>query len=1003
MLLRRGLRLFLPISAAITLVLLPMVTLVEHTRRQTLQTRLTAQAVAATTQVQSTLEEIAADSHVSALLLERRLPSGRTGPLRDVLDSVVRGYRRYRWMAVFDRSGRLVEQASEGPRPALDAALARVVQQGDRLGPGELWLSPVLWSGTGEPFLAALRSLQDRGGRRVGVLLSLSSLEPLAQDVDRGPNVAGSLERVYLLSAEGRLLNDPAGWRPGESFAARYPQVWARLQGGASSALVQSGQGLFLRAREPSRSNPGRGGKDGPFRIDRGRQSQRLAVVIQVPPNSLQGSSAFVQPAGQAVVALLYLLAAGASAVIAAAQLRLEALQAQERGTHQRLQSILRSTGVGMCLCDPVSGAFLSVNDALCRFFARSESELLACTWPQLTHPEDLGTDHPLATPLQRGDCDQYRLRKRFRRPDGSTVWGDLAVSCTRDGDGTLRDLIVQISDVSELVSQKDYLEAAADAGVVGVWDWDVRRDVLTWDAVMYRLYGRRPDQFGGAYQAWADAIHPEDRATTEAEIHAALKGWRPYQPRFRVIWPDGSIHHLQARSRTSYGPDGTPLRMIGVNFDISELVEREQEVEQQRRLLATTLDALVDPLLFLTLEELALHLPDLRVSELNPAAAAFFARSRSQLVGQPLARLLPPDLNPSIHQALQVVVRGGEPFLVDEQPIALAEGLEPLYVDLRAAAVRDGVVVSFRDVSERRRAVRNLTASEERFRLLAENVTDVVFLSEAGRITWMAPGLRHALGWMREQWLAARLIDFCHPDDRELAIRESARVEAGEPVLFRLRLCDSDGGWHWVEVHAGPNRDADGNQHGVVAAFRVVDVEVAAEAELDRRARIDPLTGLCNRQEIFERLERLSRHRRAGDAAVAVLFCDIDHFKEINDRYGHAGGDAVLQALAERLRRSTRQGDLVGRLGGDELLVVLQAMPSLEAAAAIAGKLHAAARQPLPLASGPLELTLSIGVTLIGPDEPIDAVVARADAAMYQAKQSGRNRVITIGPGASC
>lgn len=998
MLLRRSLRLFLPISAAITLVLLPMVALYEQTRRETLKARLTAQAVAATTQVQATLEEIAADSQVSALLLVRQLPPRHPGQLRDVLESVVKGYRRYRVMAVYDRSGRRVEQASDGPPPQLDGALAAAVQRGLRLPAGALWVSPVLWSGAGEPFLAAVRSLSDGAGRRFGVLLSLSSLEPLAQDVDRGPNASGSLERAFLLSADGRLLNQPAGWRPGESFAARFPQLWARLQG-RPSGLVQDRQGLFLHAREPLRGAPGGVGGAASSRRDSDLQSQRLAVVIQVPPNAFHRSSAFSQPAGQAVVALLYLLAAGASAAIAAAQLRLEALQARERGTHQRLQTVLRTAGVGMCLCDPASGRFLSANAALCQFFARTEPDLLACTWQQLTHPEDLQADQRLMEQLQRGDFDQYRLRKRFRRPDGSTIWGDLVVSCTRHADGRICDLIAQISDVSELVAKTAYLEAAADAGVVGVWDWDVTRDVLTWDAVMYRLYGRPPDQFAGAYQAWADAIHPEDRAVTEAEIHAALHGWRPYQPRFRVIWPDGSIHHLQARSRTTYAPDGTPLRMIGVNYDISEQVEREEEVDQQRLLLATTLDALVDPLLFLTLDVTAHGQTLLRVSELNPAAALFFARSRSQLVGQPLARLLPADLNPSIHEALQLVVRRGEPFLADELPITLVEGRDPLHVDLRAAAVRDGVVVSFRDVSERRQAARRLAASEQRFRLLPENVTDVVFLSEAGRITWMAPGLRDALGWSREQWLAGRLTDFCHPDDQALAIREGTRVEAGEPVLFRLRLCDSEGRWHWVEVHAGPNRDADGTQRGVVAAFRVVDAEVAAEAELDRRARIDPLTGLCNRQEIFERLECLSHRRRCGDAAVAVLFCDIDHFKEINDRHGHAGGDAVLRGLAERLRRSTRHGDLVGRLGGDELLVVLQAMPSLEAAAAIAAKILVAARAPLPLDSGTLEPSLSIGVTLVGPDEPIDAVVARADAAMYAAKQGGRNRVITIGP----
>ncbi len=136
---------------------------------------------------------------------------------------------------------------------------------------------------------------------------------------------------------------------------------------------------------------------------------------------------------------------------------------------------------------------------------------------------------------------------------------------------------------------------------------------------------------------------------------------------------------------------------------------------------------------------------------------------------------------------------------------------------------------------------------------------------------------------------------------------------------------------------------------------------------------------------------------RRASDGALAVLFCDIDHFKAINDRHGHGGGDRVLQALADRLRQNTRQGDLVGRIGGDELLVVLQAVPSLQAAVAIATKIHAAAHAPLQLGDGELVPTLSIGVTLIQPEDAIDAVVARADQAMYQAKSGGRDRVIAI------
>jgi diguanylate cyclase (GGDEF)-like protein len=219
----------------------------------------------------------------------------------------------------------------------------------------------------------------------------------------------------------------------------------------------------------------------------------------------------------------------------------------------------------------------------------------------------------------------------------------------------------------------------------------------------------------------------------------------------------------------------------------------------------------------------------------------------------------------------------------------------------------------------------------------------------------------------------------------------------AGATIVTRLRLRDQAGAWHWVEVHSGPYCNCEGEQVGIAGSMRTVDQEVAAEAELDRRARTDELTGLLNRKEIFERLGWMQEHRRQGDGQVAVLFCDIDYFKAINDNHGHGGGDAVLTALAERLQDCAREEDLVGRIGGDELLVVLKGLPSLEKAEAIASKMHAAARHPLMLASGEVVPTLSIGVTLIRAGESIDAVVERADQAMYEAKQHGRDRVMAF------
>lgn len=551
--------------------------------------------------------------------------------------------------------------------------------------------------------------------------------------------------------------------------------------------------------------------------------------------------------------------------------------------------------------------------------------------------------------------------------------------------------------DVCELVRKSAYREAASMAGVVGVWDWDITNGVLAWDPVMDGLSGPRAEEIQGTPKAWEQAVHPDDKAFVMQEMQAALRGWRDYQPRFRMIWPDGSVHTIQARSRTTYRGDGMPVRMIGVNHDITEQVERELEVEQQRAQLAATMDALIDPLMFLTLETSALQPPALRVAEANPAACSFFGRNHAQLLGQPLSLVLPETTNTELLDALQNTCRNNIPWIADEQPIQLKGIGQPIHADVRAVASRDGVVISFRDVSERRHAAGRLSQSEERLRLLAENASDAVFLITEDILRWMSPAITTMLGWQPQEWNGRKFVEFCHPNDIALALKQRDEINAGAVRITRLRLRDHAGQWRWVEVHSGPYRNPQGEQIGIAGSMRTIDQEVAAEAELDRRARMDELTGLMNRKEILERLARFSDNRRQSDGEVAVLFCDVDHFKAINDRHGHSGGDAVLSALARRLLDNTRHDDLVGRIGGDELLVVLNRMPSLEAAEAIAKKIHAAACAPLELTTGEVVPTLSIGVSLIHKGESVDAVVERADQAMYQAKRHGRNRVISL------
>ena len=130
----------------------------------------------------------------------------------------------------------------------------------------------------------------------------------------------------------------------------------------------------------------------------------------------------------------------------------------------------------------------------------------------------------------------------------------------------------------AELQQSGERLQLATRATNIGIWDWDVVNNELTWDDSMYTLYGILKENFGGAYDAWVRTIHPEDRQYAEAEIQAALRGEREYAPEFRVICPDGSLRFIKAASQTFFDENGIPLRMIGTNIDITEQRRAERE-----------------------------------------------------------------------------------------------------------------------------------------------------------------------------------------------------------------------------------------------------------------------------------------------------------------------------------------------------------------------------------------------------------------------------------------
>jgi diguanylate cyclase (GGDEF)-like protein len=165
----------------------------------------------------------------------------------------------------------------------------------------------------------------------------------------------------------------------------------------------------------------------------------------------------------------------------------------------------------------------------------------------------------------------------------------------------------------------------------------------------------------------------------------------------------------------------------------------------------------------------------------------------------------------------------------------------------------------------------------------------------------------------------------------------------------------------------------------------------------LYRQATLDPLTGLFNRRALFRQLKTELARAKRQDQRLSVLLFDLDHFKHINDVYGHPVGDEVLRHVASLLRQQVREEDIIGRYGGEEFIII--ALDSdANAATVMAERIrHAVHQSPLPMASGELPLSTSVGVTQWEPDEDEENLMARVDCALYEAKDSGRDRVVTV------
>ncbi len=538
----------------------------------------------------------------------------------------------------------------------------------------------------------------------------------------------------------------------------------------------------------------------------------------------------------------------------------------------------------------------------------------------------------------------------------------------------------------TELTQLNTVYQEAQQITHLGNWEWDIKDGSLRWSEEIYRIFGIEPNSILPTYEKFTSFIHPDDRELVSQALDLALKDIAPYDIVHRIITPDNQLKYVHEHGKIRRDENRTPVQMLGTVQDVTTEMNIQQELKKSE-----------DKFKILTengYTGVLVH--DQNIYYINPQIEKMTGFSRQELLNMKLLELFvvkdKDKLKNILHRRSQ-----GEKFTkqYDDIQIRCKDGSFKTVSAFSMTIEYEGKFVALSNIID----VTDIRKAEEQIKALSqivEQTDDIIKMTdENGIITYVNDAFVAHTGFPRREAIGVKS-NILRSGKHNNAFYKKMWDTISQGKSFRSVTINrrKNGSLFHEEQTITPILNKEDKIIGYVSTGKDITERIELENKLSKLATTDKLTGINNRHQFEELLSKeLSRAERYH-APMALIMFDIDHFKNINDTYGHDIGDKVLRTVSDIVRFNIRETDIFARWGGEEF-IILTPETTIESAELLANKLCMALQQYDFDTVG--TVTASFGVAMHQAEEKNAEMIKRADKAMYQAKHNGRNQVVKL------